>query len=237
MRSWQVAVAALGVLAAVAVGAPAATAADQVQGVDAPAGGETIDWGQVASAGYEFAAIKATEGTSYTNPSFAGEEAGAKAAGLYVAGYHFATPGASSGAAQADYAVDGSKYVQDGETLPITLDIEYNPTGAECYGLSQGSMVDWVTAFSDEVRARTGHLPIVFTTADWWETCTGGSAALADNPLWTVRSPTGAAVLPSGWTTWTFVDDGSATVPGIPGTTGIVAFNGDEADLAALAGK
>ena len=53
-----------------------ASAADAViTGVDVASyqhpGGAAIDWGQVRSAGHRFAYVKASEGTSYTNPYFA----------------------------------------------------------------------------------------------------------------------------------------------------------------------
>lgn len=50
-----------------------------------------INWAQVTGAGYQFAAIKATEGNYYTNPYYVGDTQTA-AAGIYVAAYHFANP-------------------------------------------------------------------------------------------------------------------------------------------------
>jgi GH25 family lysozyme M1 (1,4-beta-N-acetylmuramidase) len=237
MRSLRIWVAALGMLAAIVVAAPAASAADCcVQGVDAPAGG-TVDWSRVASAGYGFVAIKATEGTGGVNSNFAAEAAGAKAAGLYVAGYHFAVPDLGGGKAQADYTVDNSGYTADGRTLPILLDIEYNPYGGgECYGLSAAAMVDWISTFATEVRARTGKAPIVYTTTGWWNTCTGGSTAFGADPLWIGALGATSPTLPAGWSSWTFWQYADATVAGIPGTTGISYFNGDADGLAALAG-
>lgn len=238
MRLLRIWVAALGVLAAVVIAAPAASAADCcVQGVDAPASGTGIDWSKVGSAGYQFVAIKATEGTYNVNANFAGEAAGAKAAGLYVAGYHFAIPNLSSGTAQADYAIDNSGYTADGQTLPIVLDIENNPYGSgTCYGLSADAMVAWISAFATEVQASTGKPPVIYTTANWWDTCTGGSAAFASDPLWIGAPGASSPTLPAGWSSWTFWQYKDASVPGITGTTGISYFNGDADGLAGLAG-
>jgi hypothetical protein len=94
--------------------------------------GAVINWGQVAKAGYRFAFIKASEGNYYANPYYASDVAQAKAAGLYVAGYHFAVPNVSGGASQADFAVSHVGYAADGRTMPLALDIEYNPYGATC---------------------------------------------------------------------------------------------------------
>lgn len=197
-------------------------------------GGASINWSQVAAAGYEFAAIQATEGTYYTNPYFAADLSAAKAAGLYAGAVHFANPSSSSGATQADYAVDNAHYAADGKTLPIVLDMEDNPYGSECYGLSASQMVSWIGAFSSEVQARTGRLPIVFTPADWWDACTGDSTAFGANPLWAASSSVSSPPLPAGWSNWTFWQYTSGSVPGISGAVGLSYFNGDASALAAF---
>ena len=158
--------------------------------------GAAIDWPQVAAAGYSFAFIKATEGDYYANPYYASDLAQAKAAGLYATGYHFAVPNVSGGARQADYAVQNSGYTADGRTLPLALDIEYNPYGAECYGLSAAQMISWLSAFTAEVQRLTGQGPIIYTTANWWDTCTGGSTAFASDPLWVAAYRSGGPPMP-----------------------------------------
>jgi lysozyme len=55
--------------------------------------GTSIDWSQVRAAGVTTAFIKATEGTGYTNPYYVQDMAGAKAAGIDTAAYHFAAFG------------------------------------------------------------------------------------------------------------------------------------------------
>src|SRR3954454_24295055 len=83
--------------------------------------------------------------------------------------YHFAIPDNSWGNTQADFFVDhGGGWSGDGVTLPGALDIEYNPYGSTCYGLSQGDMVSWIQSFSDEYHARTGVYPVIYSTTDWW---------------------------------------------------------------------
>jgi GH25 family lysozyme M1 (1,4-beta-N-acetylmuramidase) len=206
-----------------------------VRGIDLPSSAQGIDWTEVAQAGYGFAQMESTEGTSYTDPGYAADLEGAKAAGLDAGGYHFAIPSDSSGTAQADYAIAHAGYAADGHTLPITLDIEDNPSGSECYGLSDTAMVAWIKAFSTEVDTRTGRLPIIFTSPAWWATCTGGSSAFSANPLAVGSYGTSAPVLPSGWTTWTFwLATSNTTVPGVPGGAGVSYFNGDAAQLAAF---
>src|SRR5262249_22928822 len=120
-----------------------------------------INWSMVARKGYKFAFVKVSEGDYYVNPYYGSDLAHAKAAGLYVTGYDFAVPNVSSGSSQAVYAVKHSRYAADGRTMPLALDIEYNPYGRTCYGLTAARMVAWISAFRSEVRRLTGQLPII----------------------------------------------------------------------------
>ena len=202
------------------------------QGVDVASfqhpNGAPINWTQVAGAGYQFAAIKATEGNYYTNPYYASDMAGAEAAGLYVAGYHFAIPNVGTAVGQADYAMQNAGYgTPSGPTLPLMLDMEYDPyTSSDktnsCYGLSPASMVSWISAFDGEVQRVTGQLPIIYTTAKWWNTCTGNSTAFSSDPLWVAAYSVSSPPLPAGWPGWTLWQYTSAgTVPGIATTGGV----------------
>jgi len=187
--------------------------------------GAAIDWSQVAAAGYKFAFIKATEGDYYANPYYASDLAQAKAAGMYATGYHFAIPNLSGGASQADYALANGGYAPDGRTLPLPLDIEYNPYGSECYGLSPAQMVSWLSAFTAEAQRVTSQPPIIYSTADWWDTCTGDSTAFGSDPLWVAAYRSGNPPIPAGWGNWTFWQYTSAgSVPGISGNVDVSYF-------------
>ena len=187
--------------------------------------GAAIDWPQVAAAGYKFAFVKATEGDYYVNPYYASDLAQAKAAGLYATSYHFAIPNVSDGASQADYALANGSYAPDGRTLPLALDIEYNPYGSECYRLSPAQMVSWLSAFTTEVQRVTSQQPIIYTTADWWDTCTGDSTAFGSDPLWVAGYVSGSPPMPAGWSNWTFWQYTSrGSVPGITGNVDVSYF-------------
>jgi lysozyme len=204
------------------------------------AGGASIDWAQVAAAGYRFAFIKATEGSYYANPYFASDVAAAQAAGLLVAPYHFANPSYSSGRLQADYALNDAGLGDDGMTLPLILDIEYDPYSSNwCYGLSARQMVAWIGAFTTEVYRRTGHFPVIYTLADWWAKCTRSSTAFASDPLW-VASYDGkkSPQLPAGWSTWAYWQyTSTGQVPGITGDTDISELNPAALEVATSANQ
>ena len=169
---------------------PSAAVAGDEQGVDVASfqhpGGAAIDWSQVAASGIGFAGVKATEGAYYRNPYALTDLAQAQAAGLSAVAYAFAIPNgngsSSSPVTQADYLV---QYLGSASrSVPIMLDIEYNPYGAECYGLSTTAMVSWISRFDSEIETRTGHLPIIYTPRSWWGTCTGSSTGFARTPVW-----------------------------------------------------
>ena len=177
-----------------------------VEGLDVSGWQGDVDWNSWWDQGKRFAYVKATEGTGYTNDHFTQQYNGSYDVGMIRGGYHFALPDASSGAAQADYFVDhGGGWSADGKTLPGVLDIEYNPYGATCYGLSQAQMRDWVASFTSEYQALTGRDPVIYTNFDWWNTCTGDTTAFNQtNPLWVARYSSSPGTLPGAWPFHTF---------------------------------
>ena len=212
--------------ASLAPSAPAspvsAAAAAAVRGVDVASyqhvNGGAINWSKVAAAGYKFAAIKAAEGNYYANPYRASDLAGAEKAKLSVIAYEFAIPNASGGAAQADYVIAHAAD-QSGKVAPIGLDIEYDPYSAtdrtnECYGLSPPDVMG--RRLQQRGQAENGPAPVLYTTADWWNTC-AASTALGEDPLWVAAYTTaGSPPVPAGWGTWAIWQYTSGgTVPGI----------------------
>ncbi|KAF8348565.1 glycoside hydrolase family 25 protein [Amanita rubescens] len=202
-------------------------------GIDVSSYQGNVNWSQVKANGISFAYIKATEGTSYTNPYFSSQYTGATNAGLIRGGYHFARPDVSSGSSQASYFLKhGGGWSADGITLPGALDIEYNPYGAECYGLSASSMVSWITSFSNTYHTTTKRYPIIYTTTNWWKTCTGNNGGFANNnPLWIASWGSSIGPLPAGYaytTFWQYADSGPN-----PGDADL--FNGDSAGLKRMA--
>ncbi|WP_078860442.1 lysozyme [Streptomyces rubellomurinus] len=211
----------------------ASLAVAQTPGMDVASYQGNVDWSTAAANGARFAYVKATEGTGYTNPYFAQQYNGSYNAGMIRGAYHFALPNSSSGATQANYFVShGGGWSADGQTLPPALDIEYNPYGATCYGLSQSAMVSWIRDFSNTVQYRTGRYPTIYTTTNWWTQCTGNYGGFGStNPLWIARYSSSPGTLPNGWgyqTFWQYADSGT-----FPGDQNL--FNGAADRLSALA--
>ncbi len=221
-------------ITALTIGATPANAATYVQGMDVSSYQGNVAWSTAYANGARFAYVKATEGSSYTNSYFSQQYNGSYNAGMIRGAYHFARPNVSGGASQADFfAAHGGGWSGDGKTLPPALDIEYNPySGGTCYGLSQSAMVSWIKAFSNEIHLKYNKYPMIYTTLDWWTTCTGNSSALAaTNPFWIAKYSSTPPTPPAGtatWTMWQYADAGT-----FPGDQDY--FNGSYTQLQALA--
>jgi len=231
---------ALAALAAVLLGSMALLGAsradaapDGVPGVDVSGHQGDVDWRAAWNSGARFAYVKATEGTGFRNSHFAQQYNGSYEVGMIRGAYHFARPDVGGGAAQADYFVaNGGGWTADGKTLPPLLDIEYNPYGDNCYGRSHSSMIQWIRDFSERVHEKTGRWPMVYTTTDWWKSCTGNTPRFAEtHPLFIARYSDRVGELPGGWghyTMWQYSDSGP--MPGDQDT-----FNGSMEQLRQLA--
>ncbi len=225
----------LAIPAAVATHATAAVTSS-ASGVDV-GGAELPTWTQVQMAGNSFVGIKATEGNYYKNADYVNAVTAAVAAGLYVMPYVFANPydstatGNGTAKQQADYAwtneiskVTDPAYQTSGQMLPLVLDIEPDPyintekNSNQCYGLSQAAMVQWIGAFLAEAQQDTGKTPIIYTTAGWWDACTGDSTAFGGYPLWIAEYDVSSPALPAGWNSYTFWQyTSNGDVPGVDG--------------------
>lgn len=210
--------------------APTADAAASVlEGIDVSHWQNTIDWPKVAAAGKAFAIIKATEGTTYVDPTYLTNQAGAKAAGMWTGAYHFARPDAGPNDAVLEAAHFASKVNLGAGDLRPALDLEASG------GLSVAALQTWVATFLEEVRVRTGVRAMIYTSPAFWKKYMGDSRALADagyNVLWVARWGVSAPTVPAsnwgghGWTFSQYSNCGS--VPGISGCVDLDRFNGTD---------
>jgi lysozyme len=196
--------------------------------------GAAINWQRAADSGVAFAFVKATEGTSYTNPYFADDYAGAQRAGLVRSAYHYARPKSDLKSArdQADFFVRTAGRADQRGDLPLTLDME------ESGGLPAKTLVAWTHAFVDEVTALTSRPVLIYTYPYFWEHAMGNTSDFADLPLWIANYRSGGPKepLPGGWSSWTFWQyTASGRIPGIPAAVDRSKFAGSEEDLQALA--
>ena len=93
-------------------------------------------------------------------------------------------------------------------------------------------MRSWIASFINEYHAKTSRWAVIYTTTDWWTTCTGNYSGFAANdPLWIANYNGSAGTLPAGWgfyTIWQYADSGA-----MAGDQDV--FNGDYSRVQALA--
>lgn len=188
----------------------------------------TVDWTKVAASGVLGIIHKATQGTTYVDPSFAAAKTAVPAAGLLWGAYHFGT-GDAEGSDQANFFLDTVQ--PDARTL-CCIDFEPNPSGTT---MSLDHLFGWI----ETVQAATGRPPVVYGGKSllFGDIGTATHPTLAACALWVAEYTTAAQ--PSGipsqiWTTWTLWQyTESGTVDGITTAVDREYYNGTLDDLKA----
>jgi lysozyme len=186
-----------------------------------------VDWMAVKAAGCAFAFAKATEGAGVSDPFFAANWAGMKAAGLMRGAYHFYR-------AQQDAAQQAAHFLSNVQfeagDLPPVLDIEVND------GVTGATLVGGVQTWLDAVEPVAGASPIIYTNTPFWDAHFNDQ--FSQYPLWIAHYGPAPQPLPVGWTVWTFWQySQSLTIAGVGGPADHDYFNGPLTQLQALAVK
>ena len=192
----------------------------------------SISWPNVSTQSPGFAIVKATEGLSYKDPSFAANWKGIESAGIKVRGaYHFGHP-KDSATSQAKFFVNTVGSLKPGDFL--VLDIEAADSK------SPAAVAKWVGDFLSAVgslsRLRASRV-FLYTGAWFWNPQAGGSSIAQSHPLWisgyTDYSRLSMAKGWSRWTLWQYTDE--RMVAGI-GACDASKYSGTQAQLQALVG-
>jgi len=142
-----------------------------------------IDWSAVAADGVDFAIMKATESTTYTDPMFKTNRTNAQLAGVTVGMYHVASPSKSTddARAEADRFLRIAK-PDVGNVIP-TLDIEIANVPS---GMKPAVLEAWVRAWLNRVTSKLGVRPMIYGSQHLFEQLLGNSTWFADHgfPLW-----------------------------------------------------
>ena len=193
--------------------------------------GAVIDWPAAKRSGVSFAYVKATESTTYVNPWYADDAPRARANGLQVGAYDFVRPALplSTAVDQANYFLRTIGDQRRTLALPPALDLEV--TG----GLSRGDLTAWAQLWLDEVRARTGRRPVLYTFPYFADHSIYG-AALKNASLWiaTYGHPV-ASPIPGGFSDYQlWQDSSSGSYPGIAAAVDTDIFSGTADELKAF---
>lgn len=191
--------------------------------VDLYQGDQVISFPDAYAAGVRLIILKASEGATIQDPTFASRLDLARRAGMMVAGYHFlrSTPIDSQIAnflSVAKIAPD-MRWVMDWETTDASPDM--------------------AREFLLKVDAKTGKKTIVYSYASFLMEQLGSKVdpVFADHPLWIAAYSQNPPKLQASWTKYLlWQNTETAHIPGVPGTdTGVDAshFDGTEDKLRA----
>lgn len=207
-------------------------------GIDVSNHQPNVDWEQVKAAGHTFAFAKVSEGLGTPDRVFGKDRWKAmRDAGLVRGVYHFARP--QKGRDPKDEVreflglVETAGGFEEGDLVPV-LDLEaFGKAGK----LTPKQTLEWASGFAEEIHARVGRRPIIYTGVFWRETM-GNPPDDLQCPLWLaafVRDP--KPFLPNAWaqesfSIWQHTETGSC--PGVPGNVDLDRLPGGEAALRRL---
>jgi lysozyme len=205
-----------------------------VPGMDVSYWQAEIDWHAVRSTGQRFVFLKATEGVSYTDPTFGGNWDGAGEGGLLRGAYSFFHPNQDA-ALQAARFIQAVKSVGGPGELPCSVDLEVTD------GMSNQKVVAGAKRWIDEVQQAFGRRPIIYSGVSFLEQSfveNGSPPAWAlEYSLWLGWFPKQylpgmSPLMPRGWSNWTFWQySGKGALSGIGTSVDLDLFNGSVDDL------
>jgi GH25 family lysozyme M1 (1,4-beta-N-acetylmuramidase) len=202
-----------------------------VLGIDVSHYDGTINWAGVKRDSFAFAFMKATEGLTYLDPTFATNWAGAGRNGIIRGAYHY-FHASDDPIQQADYFISKAGIPQPGD-LPLTLDLEDSSFDS----LTAAQVSEAALQFMQRLEEKTGRKPIYYTSARVFNTLLGTPAGWGGYPLWVVGWGVTCPNVPSppwsDWVFWQITDTGSVD-GGISGNVDVNRFNGTLADLQAF---
>jgi GH25 family lysozyme M1 (1,4-beta-N-acetylmuramidase) len=193
------------------------------RGVDLSHWNGSISFSAMRDFGIRFAFLKATQGTYMVDKTYATNTAAGASAGVLTGAYHFFDY-RMDGVKQADWFVD-SVLARDGFAgkLPPVVDVEClealggsNPA----YAASQ------LRSLLAQVYRRTGRSAVIYTSRHMWGRVVGGDATFGTYPLWVACWGCSSPILPTGWRTWSYWQDGDVAIPALGKTIDHNVFNG-----------
>ena len=133
-----------------------------IRGVDVSEYQGDIDWSVLSNQDIDFAFIKATEGSSYTDEHFYENWENATKTDLRIGAYHFFSL-ESSGKSQAEHFLDTVQFVPN--MLPPVVDVEpygeYRDIGSD----NISELKNWLTVTEEYYGVK----PIIYTTSKWYK--------------------------------------------------------------------
>ena len=190
-----------------------------INGFDVSHFAGSITWSSVTCEQFVYA--EATDGTIYTDPTFATNRIGALAAGIPFGAYANFEPNEPA-VAQANYFLSVDTPAPG--NLPPALGLTVTD------GQSAPTILAGVASWISTVEAATGVTPVIYTYPTFWSSTLGNPSTYTSDPLWITGYMVSAPTVPAsnwggnGWTFWQYSDLG--TVTGVPSAVPLDYFSG-----------
>lgn len=177
-------------------------AGPDIFGVDVSHWQPNIDWKQVKDSNITFAYIKASEGSNRIEPLAKSQAEGAKAAGLLIGYYHFATLNDPNVVGDADSEAQlfalRLHALPQAELMPV-LDIETNKSG-----LSPALVQKWISEFLVKMAALGYPKVMLYSYTPFLDQFLPPNHIFSQYPLWLAQYRNVAyPSLPHGWSSYT----------------------------------
>ncbi len=185
--------------------AGADAAAGPLEGLDVSYHSGRVDWRAAAAQGSRFALTLATAGDDFRDPFFPCHWERMRQAGLLRGAYHFFV--ADDDPRQQARAFLSHVVYEPGDLVPV-VDIE--KVGPH----PPRDLPQRLQAFVDEIEARLGVKPIIYTGPAFWNANFRGG--FGDYPLWLAQYGVDRPAVPAGWNRWIFWQwRGNADLPDV----------------------
>jgi len=199
------------------------TSPKEITGVDVSKYQGQIDFNQLKAAGITYVFVKASEGNTYQDPTFAGNFAQAKQAGLIVSAYHFYETNDAPNSQLENFTQ--LVKLSSGD-LPPVVDIE------KLHMQDDMMLMGNLQLYLNGLEKHYGVKPIIYTGLNF---ANQHVTEFAQYPLWIAEYGRTQPTLPTGWSSWTFWQwSQSHTLKGIEGQVDADRFNGDAVNFAKL---
>ena len=195
----------------------------EVHGIDVSHYQSVIHWDSIAMQGFQFAFVKATEGTTYADSLFSKNWQSLAEVPIIRGAYHFYRP--QEPPAQQLYHYLDVTHLQIGD-LPPVLDVELLD------GVNKVKLISGMMTWLYLAEVKTGLRPIIYTNFKFYNKFLAGY--FDEYPIWIARYSSRKPFLMDErpWSFWQYGNRGR--VQGILGDVDLNVFNGTYLELLEL---
>lgn len=180
-----------------------------VKGVDISSVQGNVDFKWLVSQGIQFVIVKCYEGNKGKDPYYDKNVAGAKAAGLKVAAYHFVYPlPTTAGHLDRDPKAQAKKHFEAAGNIPFACcDLEWpEPQDWAKWGCTAPQIKQWTLDYLQEYERLSGQVMVLYTYYFYAKTL-NLPVEFAKYPLW-IANFSFPPLIPKPWTNYAMQQTG-----------------------------